>query len=105
MDALHEAIPSDNTDVAVRLSLGEQKTRLPPIVETSEDFDWSDDDAVVIREQPETAIYYNQRGGLVIRQRNWPDDDVYVYFNAEVIDVFIDKLTDIVGIPSVGRRI
>jgi hypothetical protein len=69
----------------------------------SEDFDWSDDSVVVIREQPETAIYFNPAGGLVIRQRNSWDEDVYVYINAPLIDTFIDKLCDVVGIPSAGR--
>jgi hypothetical protein len=69
----------------------------------SEDFDWSDDSVVVIREQPETAIYFNPAGGLVIRQRNGWDEDVYVYINARLIDTFIDKLCDVVGIPSAGR--
>jgi hypothetical protein len=65
--------------------------------------DWSDDSVVVIREQPETAIYFNPAGGLVIRQRNGWDEDVYVYINAPLIDTFIDKLCDVVGIPSAGR--
>jgi hypothetical protein len=69
----------------------------------SEDFDWSDDSVVVIREQPETAIYFNPAGGLVIRQRNGWDEDVYVYINAPLIDTFIDKLCDVAGIPSTGR--
>jgi hypothetical protein len=73
-------------------------------VDDSADFDWSNDDSIILREQPQTAIYFNAHGGLVIRQRSWPDDDVYVYINAELIDVFIDKLTDIIGVPSVGRR-
>ena len=69
----------------------------------SEDFDWSDDSVVVIREQPETAIYFNPTGGLVIRQRNGWDEDHYVYINAPLIGIFIDKLCDVVGIPSLGR--
>jgi hypothetical protein len=68
------------------------------------DFDWvKNEDDIVLRSQPETAIYFNPHGSLVIRQRNWPDDDAFVVINAESIDRFIDKLTDIIGIPSVGR--
>jgi hypothetical protein len=70
----------------------------------SEDFDWSDDSLVVIQEQRETAIYFNPAGGLVIRQRIDWEEDVYVYINAPLIAAFIDKLCDIVGIPSTGRR-
>ena len=33
------------------------------------EFDWSDTGSVILPEQPETAIYHNERGDLVIRQR------------------------------------
>jgi hypothetical protein len=81
----------------------EQKDAPTASVKDSEDFDWCNDDSIIFREQPETAIYFNPHGSLVIRQRNWPEEDVYVYITAELIDVFIDKLTDIMGISSVGR--
>jgi hypothetical protein len=74
----------------------------------SKDFDWSNDDSIVLREQPETAIYFNPNGALVIRQRAvWPNDedgDPYVYINPENIEHFLDKLTDICGVPCVGRK-
>jgi hypothetical protein len=69
----------------------------------AKDFDWNDTESVVLHEQPATACYFNEDGGLVIRQRRWPDDDSWVVIAADQIDTFVDKLTDIIGIPSVGK--
>ena len=66
------------------------------------DFDWSDPESLVLSEQPETAIYWNPRGELVIRQRRWPDDDSILFISASNVGQFVDRLTDIVGIPSMG---
>jgi hypothetical protein len=69
------------------------------------EFDWNaTDGSIVLREQAETAIYFNEYGGLVIRQRSWPNDDVYVVITESNIGRFLDELTDICGIPSAGRR-
>ena len=75
----------------------------PATPEASEDFDWDDAEAVVLHEQPETAVYWNPNGDLVIRQRRWPDDDVFVVITESSVDRFLDKLTDICGIPSMGK--
>lgn len=50
-------------------------------VAAEERFDWSTDESVIIAEQPETALYWNNQHQLVVRQRRWPDDDAFVYFN------------------------
>jgi hypothetical protein len=68
------------------------------------DFDWSGDGApIVLAEQPETAVYRGQNGQLVIRQRAWPGDDNVVIIATQCIVEFVDKLTDVAGIPSLGR--
>ena len=67
-------------------------------------FDWSDTESVVLPEQYATACYFNKTGELVIRQKRWPDDDAFIYIAPDQIVQFIDKLTDIIGIPSVGKR-
>ena len=54
--------------------------------EPSGDFDWNDTDSVVLTEQPETAVYWNPNGDLVIRQRRWPDDDVFVVITESWVD-------------------
>jgi hypothetical protein len=69
---------------------------------TAEDFDWDDTESVILPEQPATACYWNPKGGLVIRQKGWPDDDSFIYIAPDFISEFVEKLTDIVGIPGVG---
>lgn len=65
------------------------------------EFDWADNaDAIVLPEQSATAIYFNDDGGLVIRQQRWPDDDSYIVITKPNISEFLDKLTDVCGIPS-----
>ena len=64
------------------------------------DFDWDAGDIVVLHEQPRTALYFNVNGALVIRQERWMDDDVFVFIAREYLDSFVDKLTDMLGIPS-----
>lgn len=74
-----------------------------PDAGNNEDFDWSNDSSVVLHEQPETAIYFNKYGTLVIRQREWPDQDSFVYIAETNIGDFLDRLTDICGVPSFGK--
>jgi hypothetical protein len=70
--------------------------------EPSEEFDWSKDDgSIILHEQPATAVYFNKRGELVIRQRRWPDDDTFIYIAESSIADFLDKLTDACGVPGV----
>jgi hypothetical protein len=68
-------------------------------------FDWSGED-VVIHEQPATAIYFNNDNALVIRQKgtDYHDGDPFVYIGADHIEGFLDKLCDLCGIPSAGKR-
>jgi hypothetical protein len=70
--------------------------------DAGEEFDCSDDDSIILREQPATAVYFNKEGSLVIRQHRWPDDDIFIYIAESSIGDFLDKLTDICGIPSFG---
>jgi hypothetical protein len=71
----------------------------------SEGFDWVDDDSIILRHQPPVAVYIGQNGHLVIRQeRQWDEDgDTIICIAPESIDTFIDKITDVVGIPSFGK--
>jgi hypothetical protein len=49
-----------------------------------------------------TAIYFNTRGELVIRQEaDWNEDtDTVLVIAKNNIEEFLDKLTDICGVPS-----
>lgn len=73
--------------------------------EAFKDFDWSTDDSVVLHHQPAVAAYFNQAGGLTIRQeRSWDqDEDIVIAIAPENVGEFIDKLTDVIGIPSFGK--
>lgn len=61
-------------------------------VRMSDDFDWSGPDLKMIPTQPETAIYFNPHGQLVIRQREWPDDDSCVRFNRESVPALLTAI-------------
>jgi hypothetical protein len=84
-------------------------TDLPPLaVEPYEspdrdEFDWADERLVVLPEQPETAIYFNSKGSLVIRQQRPFDDDPFIVISATNIAEFLDKLTEVCGVPEMGR--
>jgi hypothetical protein len=82
----------------------------PPVTQTQtrpqaaeSDFDWNDADAVALAEQHETAIYWNPKGDLVIRQRSWMDDDSLIFISKNSVEEFVDKLCDAVGIPCFGK--
>lgn len=63
---------------------------------------WADEDAVIIHEQPETAVYWNPYGQLVIRQRRWPEDDPCVVFSKASLKALQDAINR--EIASLGRH-
>lgn len=67
---------------------------LEPVKRDYDDFDWHDDPHVVLRSQPATAIYYNPKGHIVIRQeRSWAEEsDPYVYISPENATTFMEAL-------------
>jgi hypothetical protein len=71
-----------------------------------DDFDWNTDDSIILKEQRATAAYHNKGGELVIRQKAcWDEEgDIFILVAPENCDTFIDRLTDIMRIPSMGRR-
>jgi hypothetical protein len=54
-------------------------------IEAKTDMDWNNDPSVFIAEQPRTAIYWNPRHQLVIRQERGPleEDDTFVFFSPD----------------------
>ena len=90
--------PADNSIRALVVVPPEQKAE-----PEAKDFDWSSDNSIILREQPETAVYFNKENSLVIRQRRWPDENAFIVIAEPTIDQFLDKLTDACGIPSVGK--
>ena len=69
------------------------------------DFDWYKDNSIVLEEQPATAVYTNNRNAIVIRQRApYPDEDMFVFIGPHNLMTLIDRLCDMAGIPSAGKR-
>lgn len=75
-----------------------QKRVLPDCM----DFDWLDNDTVLIEEQRAIAVYENESGGVVIRQHQWPEDDCIVVISPDSLQRIIDRLCDLAGIGGVG---
>jgi hypothetical protein len=44
----------------------------------------------------------NFKPDQAIRQQRWPDDDQMIFIGPTFQALFIDKLTDALGIPSMG---
>ena len=65
-----------------------------PVSREFDDFDWANDDAVILHEQRATAVYHNKFGGLVIRQeKSWDEEsDPYVVIGAENAVTFMEAL-------------
>ncbi len=61
------------------------------------DFDWNDDDSIVLREQPATAIYHNSVGTIIIRQKaDWDaEHDTFAYLTPENAVTFMEALAKV----------
>jgi hypothetical protein len=59
------------------------------------EFDWDDDDSIVLREQRATAVYRNRSGAVVIRQRGAGDDeDTFVFIEPENEIAFMEGMAE-----------
>ena len=61
---------------------------------SEDDFDWNEDDSIILKEQRATAAYRNKVGELIIRQRaGWNDDrDTFVHISPENEITFMEAL-------------
>ena len=57
-------------------------------------------ETVLLPAQGEITIGWNEDGGLILRQSDWPNEDAVIVIARDYIDLFIDRLTDAMGIPS-----
>ena len=55
---------------------------------------------VLLPSQGEITIGWNEDGGLILRQANWPDEDSVIIIASDYLWLFIDRLTDSMGVPS-----
>lgn len=64
---------------------------------SEDDFNWANDDSIVLREQPATAIYTNKHGTLVIRQKGeWDaDQDSFTFITPENAVIFMEALAEV----------
>jgi hypothetical protein len=81
------------------------EVKLAAYLEKHPERDNNFDDSIVLEEQTSIAVYFDKRE-LVIRQlATWDrDEDTFIYIAPQNIAKFIDKLADLVGIPSVGKK-
>ncbi|GLR91364.1 hypothetical protein [Bradyrhizobium iriomotense] len=65
-----------------------------PVGEAEDDFDWNDDDSIILKEQRATAAYRNKAGELIIRQRaSWDEErDTFVFISRENEVTFLEGL-------------
>jgi hypothetical protein len=107
-DTERAAIPLADAETPISESRN-PVARLPVLAKPSlddDDFDWSiNNEDVVLREQRASAIYWNTRGDLVLRQeRYWDEqDDPFLVIGRNNVHDFIDRLCEVVGIQSFGR--
>ena len=66
--------------------------------------DWNEDgvgdDDIAVAQQNQIAVYTNPRGDVVIRQRDWPDDDTIILVAPE----YAERLARDLGMRSGDRR-
>ena len=84
------------------LDPGDQQSTQAAISEAEDEDPFSDAESLAAPEQAATVVYNNKAGELVIAQRRWPDDDVFIFIAPANIAGFLDKLCDVAGVPSYG---
>jgi hypothetical protein len=52
--------------------------------------------------QDKITITFDDEGNAAITQTRWPDEDQTIIVSRDNIENFIDRLTDALGIPSIG---
>jgi hypothetical protein len=55
---------------------------------------------VLLPAQGEITISWNEDGDMILRQSDWPNEDAVIVIARDYLWMFIDRLTDAMGIPS-----
>lgn len=58
---------------------------------------------VLCASQDKIEITFDADGDAIITQTRWPDEDAVIVVSRDNIEVFIDKLSDALGVPTFGR--
>ena len=77
-----------------------EKSEIAPAIDETapidvNNFDWCEDDSVIMQEQLAVAVYRNRAGGIVIRQeaRSFDEDDNFVVLrDAEAVNRLVKAL-------------
>ena len=65
------------------------------------DFRWAEDDSVILEPRRALAVYVNQRSEVVLRmERDWNDDDSFVYFPFNDAEMVAARIMDLVRNPA-----
>lgn len=60
------------------------------------EFDWLEDETVIVPSQPATAIYFNAAGDVVIRQEgDYPGEDAFIRIRPENLAPLVKRLQEI----------
>jgi hypothetical protein len=57
-------------------------------------------ETVLLEAQGKITICWNADGDMVLRQSDWPNEDAVIVIARDYLWMFIDRLTDQMGIPS-----
>ena len=102
-----EKYPPESAEQIVDRMIVEKLVEAPRAVPDGggDDFgSWRTNPNVVVKSQQAIAIYFNNDGDLVIRQeRDWcNDEDLVVWISESFQQAFLDKLCDVMGVPTLG---
>jgi hypothetical protein len=61
-------------------------------------------ETVLLPAQGKITIGWNTDGDMILRQTDWPNEDAVIIIGRDYIDMFIDRLTDAMGIPITKER-
>lgn len=63
----------------------------------------ADSETPLLPAQDVVSAKLDDAGNLVLRQSSWPDDDAVITVASPLVDLFVDRLTDLLGYGSAGR--
>jgi hypothetical protein len=55
---------------------------------------------VLLPAQAKITVGWNSDGDMILRQSGWPNEDQVIIIARDYLWLFIDRLTDAMGIPS-----